>query len=50
MGTGILAMHFVAMKGWHIAGSLSWNAYGLALALALGLALARSPSTAPTGR
>jgi diguanylate cyclase (GGDEF)-like protein len=39
MGTGILAMHFVAMKGWHVAGDVSWNAYGLVLAFVLGLAL-----------
>jgi diguanylate cyclase (GGDEF)-like protein len=39
MGLGILAMHFVAMKGWHVAGEVSWNAYGLMMAFVLGLAL-----------
>jgi diguanylate cyclase (GGDEF)-like protein len=39
MGTGILAMHFVAMKGWHVTGEVSWNAYGLVMAFVLGLAL-----------
>src|SRR5262245_4845555 len=39
MGSGILAMHFVAMKGWHVAGEVSWNAYGLVMAFVLGLAL-----------
>ncbi len=39
MGIGILAMHFVAMKGWHVAGDVSWNAYGLVMAFVLGLAL-----------
>src|SRR5437868_941522 len=39
MGTGILAMHLVAMKGWHVAGDVSWNAYGLVMAFVLGLAL-----------
>jgi len=39
MGTGILAMHFVAFKGWHIAGHVEWNAYGVTLTLLLGLSL-----------
>jgi diguanylate cyclase (GGDEF)-like protein len=39
MGVGILAMHFVAMKGWHIAGTVSWNAYGLVITFVLGLGL-----------
>ena len=39
MGAGILAMHFVATRGWHIAGSVSWNAYGLTITFVLGLAL-----------
>ena len=25
MGFGILAMHLVAMQGWHVAGEVSWN-------------------------
>src|SRR5271168_286964 len=39
MGSGILAMHFIAMKAWHIAGTVSWNAYGVAMTLLLGLGL-----------
>ena len=39
MGFGILAMHFVAVQGWHIAGSVDWNAYGLVLTFLFGLGL-----------
>jgi diguanylate cyclase (GGDEF)-like protein len=39
MGVGILAMHFVAIKAWHIAGTVGWNAYGVAMTLVLGLGL-----------
>ena len=39
MGIGILAMHFIALEGWHIQGTLEWNAYGVALTLVLGLGL-----------
>jgi diguanylate cyclase (GGDEF)-like protein len=39
MGSGILAMHFIAMKAWHIAGTVSWNGYGVAMTLLLGLGL-----------
>ncbi len=39
MGSGILAMHFVAMRAWHVAGTVSWNAYGVAMTLLLGLGL-----------
>ena len=39
MGTGILAMHAIAFEGWHIAGSVEWNAYGLAVTFLLGLSL-----------
>lgn len=39
MGIGILAMHFVAFRGWHIAGTVHWNLYGLAVTFALGLSL-----------
>ena len=39
MGTGILAMHFIAFKGWHIAGHVEWNIYGVTLTLLLGLSL-----------
>ena len=39
MGVGIFAMHFMALKGWHIQGDLEWNAYGMAMTFALGLGL-----------
>lgn len=39
MGAGILAMHFIAFKGWHIAGHVDWNVYGVTLTLLLGLSL-----------
>jgi len=39
MGAGILAMHFIALQGWHIEGRLEWNGFGIALTVALGLAL-----------
>ncbi len=39
MGAGILAMHFIALKGWHIAGHLEWNAPGVVITLLLGLGL-----------
>jgi diguanylate cyclase len=39
MGVGILAMHFIALTSWHIAGTLQWNAYGLAMTFVLGLGL-----------
>ena len=39
MGSGILAMHFIAMQGWHIAGTVQWNVYGVAMTLVLGLGL-----------
>ena len=39
MGAGILAMHFIAMKSWHIAGATHWNAYGVVMTFVLGLGL-----------
>src|ERR1700733_2875925 len=39
MGVGILAMHLMGFKAWHIKGSFEWNAYGLAMTVVLGLAL-----------
>jgi diguanylate cyclase (GGDEF)-like protein len=39
LGVGILAMHLVAFRGWHIAGAVNWNWYGLAVTFALGLSL-----------
>jgi diguanylate cyclase len=39
MGSGILAMHFIALNAWHVAGTVGWNAYGVAMTLLLGLGL-----------
>jgi NO-binding membrane sensor protein with MHYT domain len=39
MGAGILGMHFLALKAWHIAGTTQWNAYGMGMTLVLGLGL-----------
>ena len=39
MGVGILAMHFIALKAWHIEGTVQWNAFGLAMTFVLGLGL-----------
>jgi diguanylate cyclase len=39
MGVGVLAMHFLGMKAWHIAGEIRWNAYGVAMTFVLGLSL-----------
>jgi diguanylate cyclase len=39
MGIGVLAMHFIGLKGWHIAGTTEWNAYGVVMTLVLGLGL-----------
>ena len=39
MGVGILGMHFIAFRGWHIAGTVEWNVYGLAVTFGLGLGL-----------
>ena len=39
MGVGVLAMHYVGLNGWHVAGTISWNSYGVATTLLLGLSL-----------
>ncbi|HEY0909718.1 MAG TPA: EAL domain-containing protein [Bradyrhizobium sp.] len=39
MGVGILGMHFIAFQGWHIAGTVKWNVYGVAVTFVLGLGL-----------
>ena len=39
MGAGILAMHFIAMEAWHVAGTMNWNVYGMVMTFVLGLAL-----------
>jgi hypothetical protein len=38
-GVGIFAMHFIALKAWHIQGSFESNAYGMATTFVLGLGL-----------
>ena len=53
MGIGILAMHFIAFTGWHIAGHVEWNVYGVVLTLLLGLwlsALAVNRANRPVTR
>ena len=39
MGAGILAMHFIGLKAWHIEGTTQWNAYGVVMTFVLGLGL-----------
>ncbi len=39
MGVGILAMHFIGLKAWHVTGAIGWNSYGVATTLLLGLGL-----------
>jgi diguanylate cyclase (GGDEF)-like protein len=39
MGAGILAMHFLGLKAWHIAGTTQWNSYGVVTTFVLGLGL-----------
>jgi diguanylate cyclase (GGDEF)-like protein len=39
MGLGLLGMHYVGLNGWHVAGSMHWNAWGVGLTLILGLSL-----------
>ena len=53
MGAGVLAMHFIALEAWHIAGTTQWNAYGIAMTFVLGLglsALAVSRANRPVTR
>jgi diguanylate cyclase (GGDEF)-like protein len=39
MGAGILAMHYIALKAWHINGATNWNFYGVVMTVVLGLGL-----------
>jgi diguanylate cyclase len=39
MGTGILDVHFLGLNAWEVAGTISWNRWGIAVTLLLGLAL-----------
>jgi diguanylate cyclase (GGDEF)-like protein len=39
MGFGILAMHYIGLKAWHINGTTAWNSYGVIMTFVLGLGL-----------
>ena len=39
MGVGIIAMHYIGLKAWHVAGNVSWNWIGIAITLMIGLGL-----------
>ncbi len=39
MGIGILAMHYVGLKAWHVNGTTQWNGYGVVMTFVLGLGL-----------
>jgi len=39
MGVGILDVHFLGLDAWQVAGTITWNRWGIALTLLLGLAL-----------
>jgi diguanylate cyclase len=39
MGIGVLAMHFLGLRAWHIAGTTDWNTYGVIVTFVLGLGL-----------
>jgi diguanylate cyclase (GGDEF)-like protein len=53
IGGGVLAMHYIGLHAWHIAGTTQWNAYGVFMTLVLGLglgALAVSRANRPVTR
>ena len=29
MGVGIIAMHYIGLQAWHIAGTTEWNGWGV---------------------
>jgi diguanylate cyclase (GGDEF)-like protein len=39
MGIGILDVHFLGLDAWQVAGTITWNRWGIAVTLLLGLAL-----------
>ena len=39
MGVGIIAMHYIGLKAWHVAGNVTWNWIGIAITLMIGLGL-----------
>lgn len=39
MGLGIIAMHYVGLKAWHVAGHLTWSWWGVSITLVVGLGL-----------
>jgi diguanylate cyclase (GGDEF)-like protein len=39
MGAGILDVHFLGLDAWQVAGTITWNRWGITITLLLGLAL-----------
>src|SRR4051794_39963719 len=39
MGAGILDLHFLGLDAWQVAGTITWNRWGIAITLLLGLAM-----------
>ncbi|NGX95120.1 MAG: EAL domain-containing protein [Candidatus Afipia apatlaquensis] len=39
VGAGILAMHYVGLKAWHVAGTVDWNWFGIGISIVFGLGL-----------
>ena len=39
MGIGIVAMHYIGLRAWHIAGNVSWNGISIVITLMIGLGL-----------
>jgi len=39
IGAGILDVHFLGLNAWQVAGTMTWNRWGIAITLLLGLAL-----------
>ena len=39
VGAGVLAMHYMAVQAWHLAGPIGWNWFGLLATLVVGISL-----------
>ena len=39
MGVGILGAHLIAIRAWHVAGTVDWNVFGVTITFVLGLSL-----------
>lgn len=39
MGIGVLAAHLVAIRAWHVAGTVDWDVFGITITFILGLSL-----------